>query len=122
LGSLHPTRDFTFVHDTVSGFVRAGEAEGIVGGVFNLGTGRETSIDDLARVIGELLGRALKVEVEEERVRPAASEVDRLIADATYARDVLDWRPSVSLEDGLAQTIEWLRAHRDLYRPEVYAI
>jgi nucleoside-diphosphate-sugar epimerase len=122
LGSLHPTRDFTYVGDTVDGFLRAGEVEGVEGRVFNLGSGREISIDGLVKMIGQVLDLRLQVEVEQQRVRPAPSEVERLIADASLARQVLGWQPEVPFEQGLASTIDWLRGHLELYRPGVYAI
>jgi dTDP-glucose 4,6-dehydratase len=122
LGSLHPTRDFTYVGDTVEGFLRAGEVGGIEGRVFNLGSGREISIEGLVGAIGRLLGTQLRVEADEQRVRPAASEVERLIGDASQAQAVLNWRPAVAMEQGLASTIEWMRGHPDLYRPGEYAI
>ncbi len=122
LGSLTPTRDLTFVDDTVDGFVRAAEAPEAVGRTFNLGTGRETSIGDLVRMIGELLGPPLEMVQEPERMRPTASEVGRLVANASAAREVLGWEPTRSLEDGLRLTIEWMREHRDAYRPDAYVV
>jgi dTDP-glucose 4,6-dehydratase len=122
LGLLHPTRDFTYVDDTVDGFLRAGEVEGIEGHVFNIGSGCEISVADLVKMIGQVLHVALRVEVEPQRVRPAASEVERLVADASLARQVLGWQPGVPIEQGLASTIDWLGEHLELYRPGVYAI
>jgi dTDP-glucose 4,6-dehydratase len=122
LGNLLPTRDLTFVSDTVEGFVRAAQAEGAPGRTFNLGTGREMRIGDLARLIAELAGRDAAIEQEPQRVRPEPSEVERLVADATAAREVLGWAPSVPLEDGLKTTIEWIEAHLHAYRPGVYVV
>jgi NAD dependent epimerase/dehydratase len=122
LGNLHPTRDLNYVANTVDGFVRAGEAPGALGGTFNLGTGREISVGDLAALIGRLAGRPLQVEGEPSRLRPEGSEVERLLADATRARDVLGWTPAVSLEEGLTRTIEWLSRHQHLYRADVYTV
>lgn len=122
LGNLHPTRDLNYVANTVDGFVRAGEAPGALGGTFNLGTGREISVGDLAALIGRLSGREIRVEGEPSRLRPDGSEVERLLADATRARDVLGWTPAVSLEEGLTLTIEWLSRHQHLYRADVYTV
>ncbi len=122
LGSLHPTRDFTYVTDIVDAFVQAGETEGVDGRVFNFGSGTEITIEALVHTIGSLLGTSLHVEVEERRVRPPRSEVEQLVADASLARQVLGWRPAVSLDQGLAATIEWCRGHRDLYQPASYAV
>src|SRR5262245_22157740 len=93
LGNLSPTRDFTYVRDTVDGFVRAADAAGVAGRTFNLGTGQDISIGDLARTIQSLLGTDLPVLTDDVRERPAASEVDRLCADASAERQGLGWRP-----------------------------
>ncbi len=121
LGATHPKRDFTYVDDTVEGFVRIGQGD-IVGDVFNVGSSQEITIEELVVVISRLLGKQLRISVDHQRLRPPQSEVQELIADSSQARAVLGWRPTVSMEDGLATTIEWLRAHLHQYRPEVYAI
>jgi NAD dependent epimerase/dehydratase len=115
LGNLSPTRDFTYVGDLVDGFARAGNAEGLVGDVINLGNGREISIQDLVQIIVELVGRELPVEAEESRVRPDDSEVFRLIADNTRAGETLGWQPAVSFREGLRRTIDWIGDHPEQY-------
>lgn len=120
LGALDPERDFTFVEDTVEGFLRMGLAEGVEGQEMNLGTGTCLSIGDLAHKILRLVGRDLPIVCEEERLRPPQSEVLRLHADARRARQMLGWQPRVSLDEGLERTIAWIRDHLELYRPEVY--
>ncbi len=122
LGSLHPTRDLNFVADTAAGFVAAAEADSAVGEVINLGTGREVSIGDLARMLMEIVGKDVPVVSRDERVRPAASEVERLLANAAKAAKLTGWTPEVSLEDGLQRTAAWIESHRDLYRPEEYKV
>lgn len=122
LGSLRPTRDLNFVSNTVDGFVAAGEHDAAVGQTVNLGSGREISIGDLADLIGRIAERPVKVESDEARLRPDASEVERLLADNTKARRLLDWEPRVTLEDGLGRTIEWIAAHMERYRPGVYVV
>ena len=122
LGSLHPTRDLNYVSDTVDGFIRAAERPEAVGQTINLGSGREISVGDLAALIARLAGRPVRIEVDEQRVRPAASEVERLLADNTRARSLLGWTPRVSLEDGLSRTIEWMSRHLERYRIDEYAI
>lgn len=123
LGNLSPTRDLNYVTDTVEGFLHAAEAtKEAIGRTFNLGSGREISIADLTKLIGELTGRPVFIEQEPERVRPKTSEVERLAADNRAARDVLGWEPSVSLEDGLKMTIDWIEEHLDAYRPGVYVL
>ena len=122
LGHLSPTRDFTHVFDTVEGFIRVGEADGVGGETFNLGSGREISVADLANKIQGILGTSRAVVAHPARRRPATSEVERLCADATKMRTRLGWAPRLSLDDGLRQTIDWIAAHRDHYRPEMYGV
>ena len=123
LGSLEPTRDFSFVLDTVEGFLRIAQTPEAVGRVMNIGTGREVSIGDLAKLVLELVGRSdLPVIQEEERVRPEGSEVDRLCADVSKASENAGWSPRHTLEEGLGRTIEWVRDNLDRYRVGVYAV
>ena len=121
LGHLAPTRDFTYVTDTVEGFVRAA-ASAPVGQTFNLGSGEEISIGGLVELVGEILGKKLQVEHDPGRDRPDASEVDRLVSDNSRAREVLGWEPSVSLRDGLGRTVEWISANSQALSPHAYAI
>ena len=109
LGSLSPTRDFTFVSDTVTGFVRAASAPEAIGRTVQLGTGVEISIGDLAAMLADVSGVPLRIEEDPARVRPASSEVERLVADSSVARELLGWRAQVPLRDGLRRTLEWLR-------------
>ena len=109
LGSVRPSRDFTFVSDTVDGFLRAATSAQAVGRTVQLGTGTEISIGDLARLIAELSGRPLEIEEDAGRVRPAASEVERLVADPSLAKELLGWTPRIALRDGLRATLNWLR-------------
>jgi len=120
LGSLETRRDFTYVTDTVAGFIRAAEAQGVEGQVFNLGTGSEVSVAELVQAIGRILGRELRVVQEVARLRPDKSEVLRLLSDNRKASEQLGWQPQVSLEQGLAQTVEWIRRNIQLYRPDDY--
>lgn len=121
LGSLWPRRDFTYVTDTVAGFLRAAEAQEAVGGVFNLGTGEDISIGDLAATILRLLGTDCPIASEDARTRPPASEVGRLLSDNRRAAAVLGWRPAVSLEEGLARTIAWWKAQPSAFGWTGYA-
>lgn len=107
LGALTPRRDFTYVADTVAGFIRAAKVEGVVGEEFNLGTGADTSIGELAARILALMGLDLAVEERESRLRPPSSEVQCLCSDNRLALARLGWRPTVSLDEGLARTIDW---------------
>lgn len=120
LGNLDTTRDFTFVSDTVAGFMAAAATVGAEGGVFNLGTGEEIRIGDVAERIVQKIGHPVQIVVDSERLRPEKSEVLRLISDNRLAREKLGWSPQVSFEDGLDKTIAWIRSHMDLYRPGRY--
>ncbi len=111
IGSTETSRDFTFVRDTAGGMIAAAEADGVEGGVYNLGYGKDISIGALADLIQQLAGTELPLEREAGRLRPDASEVDRLCSDPSLARAAFGWDPEWSLADGLARTIEWIR-HR----------
>ena len=122
LGNLLPTRDLVFVSDTVTGMIAASEADRTVGQTVQLGTGRETSIGDLAETIIRLTGSTAEAVAVEERQRPEASEVSRLVADNRKAADLLGWRPQTDLDTGLKTAIEWYRQHLSLYRPGEYTL
>lgn len=110
LGATTPRRDLTFVADTVDGFVRAAESDAALGRVVQLGTGRDVSIGELAKIAMQALGREVPVVCEAERLRPDASEVMVLQSSPALARALLGWEPKVALEEGLRLTAEWLRA------------
>ncbi len=122
LGSLYPTRDLNYVSNTVDGFVKAAEAPNALGHTINLGSGREISIGGLAELIVSKLGRPVRITSDDQRVRPSGSEVGQLLADNTLAQQVLQWTPAVSLEDGLDETIAWIKDNLGQYRPDVYNI
>lgn len=111
LGALTPTRDFLYVADTVEGTIRIAESPDTVGEVVNLGTGTEITIGDAAQVILKAVGRDLPILEDTARIRPARSEVVRLIADWSRAARLTGWRPATSFEQGIAETIEWVRRH-----------
>ena len=122
IGATHPTRDFLYVGDTVRGLMACALAENAEGEVVNLGTGVEISIGELAERALGLLGLEVPLALAEERLRPPQSEVERLLADRSKARDLLRWEPEVDLEEGLRRTIEWLRGSLDAYRPSIYNV
>jgi len=122
LGSIHPTRDFNFVANTVDGFVLAAERGPATGEAVHVGSGREIAVGELVRLLAELTGRDLPVVERDERKRPEASEVERLWANTDHARDVLGYQPQVSLEEGLRRTIEWIEARRELFRIGEYKV
>ncbi len=123
LGSLEPRRDLTYVTDTVAGMIAAAtSADDTIGRTIQLGTGEAVSIGQILETVGELLGRHLIPELDEERVRPERSEVQLLLSDPTLAKSVLGWTPKVSLAEGLASTIEWISNNTIRYRTGEYAI
>ncbi len=123
VGNLSPKRDFTFVEDTVSGFLAASQSEKAVGCTINLGTGEEIAIRDLVERIGQLLCKPTVVIQDAERVRPDQSEVTRLLSDNKRAIQLLHWAPRTPLEEGLARTIKWIDQNPDLYsNPLTYHI
>lgn len=122
IGNATPTRDLNFVSNTVEGFLLAALSEQATGRTINLGSGREISIGDLAILIGQLIGRPVEIETDEQRIRPGKSEVERLLADNALAAELLGWKPVVNLEEGLERTIEWFRANLKRYRENYYAV
>ena len=122
LGLVTPRRDFLFVKDTVAGFIKIAESSDATGEVVNIGTGTAVSIGEVADRIIALLGGDKRVVHEEVRVRPEASEVMELLCDNRKAQAVLGWQPRVSLEEGLTATIDFIRQHRERYKPDTYTI
>jgi dTDP-glucose 4,6-dehydratase len=122
VGSTAPRRDFTFVTDTADAFLRAANSADAIGKVFNVGTGVDVSVGELIGLVGKLVGKRLRVVTEQRRIRPEASEVKRLCADARQAEIVIGWRPQVSLTDGLQRTIEWWSRHTSLEQVGEYAV
>ena len=132
LGNLEARRDFTYVSDTVAGFIKAAEAQGaasvpptfggVAGETFNLGYGAEITIGELVEMVGEILGKKLQVEVEDLRLRPEKSEVMRLVSDNRKAREMLGWQPQIDIGEGLTKTIAWIREHLDLYQVGRYEV
>jgi NAD dependent epimerase/dehydratase len=120
LGSLEPRRDLTYVQDTVSGFVSIASCDAAVGRVVNIGRGEDLSIGDLVERIGARLGTPLRVEADPRRIRPAASEVDRLLAGSALARTLWGWEPQYSLDRALDETIAWVRANLGRFRVDAY--
>lgn len=120
LGSVTPTRDLTYVSDTVDGFLALGSCDEAVGEVTNLGRGEEISVEDLAKKVFEVVGREAEIVREDERVRPADSEVERLLSDPSKARRLFGWDPRVGLDEGISRTVEYIQAHLDRYDPHRY--
>lgn len=122
LGNLDAIRDFTYLDDTVEGFLVAGQVDLWNGESYNLGTGEEISIGAVAELIFRIMGKQPEIQVEQGRLRPEKSEVLRLISDNRKATAALGWQPKVGMEEGLRRTIEWISAHMDLYKPEEYGL
>jgi len=122
LGDTRPTRDFTFVTDTIEGFIKTAEVQKSVGEVINIGSNFEISIGDLSEKILTLLKSNAKIEVEEKRIRPKSSEVERLYADISKAKKLLNWEPTVSLDEGLKKTISWISENIEVYKTDTYTI
>lgn len=114
LGSLTPTRDFTFSTDTAEGFLAIGESDAALGQALNLGVGEEISIGDLAKLCIEIVGSDAQVVTDDERLRPEGSEVNRLLSDNSLVGELTGWKPKVSLSEGLRRTSEWILENRDL--------
>lgn len=122
LGSIDPSRDFTFVTDTADGFMRVAEADNVLGEEINLGNDNTIRIGDLVDKIFAIIGKTPKVVIDSQRIRPNKSEVMKLWASNKKARELIGWEPRISLDEGLRATIEWISAHIDLYRPDQYTV
>lgn len=122
LGNTETLRDFTFITDTVEGFMKAAQKQAAIGKVINVGSGQEISIGQLADVIIKTLRSSAKIVVDETRVRPSRSEVTRLLADNRLAKETLGWEPRVSLEEGVKRTMAWIATHLDRFQIGKYQI
>ncbi|GAA1164610.1 NAD dependent epimerase/dehydratase [Kitasatospora gansuensis] len=122
LGSVTPTRDFTYVTDTAEGFLAVAVADRAVGQVLNLGTGSEISIGELAGQLIAASGRDAEVVVDPSRLRPSGSEVERLLADNSRVRELAGWQPRVTLAEGLRHTSAWVAANLDAFAPDRYQV
>ena len=128
LGAVRPTRDFSFVSDTVAAFLAALNSDRSIGEVINIGSNFEISIGDTARTIAEVMGVEMEILIDEQRLRPEKSEVERLWACNDKARELLDWRPEYGGLDGfrrgLGETVEWFShpEHLERYKPDIYTL
>lgn len=122
LGNTDTLRDFTFVTDTAEGFIKAAQSQEGFGKVINIGSGREISIGQLAQIIITTLQSTAEIVVDEARIRPSRSEVNRLLADNRLAKDTIGWEPRVSLEEGIRRTVSWVAAHMNRYQIGKYQI
>ncbi len=122
LGNLAPTRDLTFARDTAAGFLAIANHNGLLGEAVNIGMGSEISIGDLVEKIAAIMGVEVTVAAAAERQRAAASEVERLLADASKLRAATGWAPEYDLDRGLRETIAWLEQHHHGYKAGIYNV
>jgi dTDP-glucose 4,6-dehydratase len=120
LGRLDPRRDLTYVKDTVEGFVAIASCDAALGKAVNVGRGEDIAIGELVERIGRLLGKTIEVATESDRVRPPASEVERLLSGTGLAQSLWSWKPRYTLDQGLEETIAWVREHIARYRTGAY--
>ncbi|MGN0472658.1 MAG: NAD-dependent 4,6-dehydratase LegB [Lachnospiraceae bacterium] len=122
LGSLTPTRDFNYVKDTVAGFIALSQSEKAIGQEVNIATMQEISIGELARTIIAQINPKAQIVCDEQRLRPEKSEVNRLLGDNTKIKSITDWTPKYTFEQGIAETIAWIREHMDSYKADIYNV
>ena len=124
VGDLTPTRDFNYVADTAAGFIALARCPQAIGREINIATGREVSMADTLQTIARLMGADVKWVVDQQRLRPAGSEVFRLLGDNSLITSLTDWRPRHSLDDGLRKTIEWFSDPANLrkYKSGIYNV
>lgn len=122
LGSLTPTRDFNYVKDTAEAFIKVAESDKTIGEVINAGSNYEISIGDLVKKIIELTNNEVKIICDDERIRPEKSEVNRLWADNTKIKELTDWAPKYTLDEGLKETIEWIKNNIQHFKTDIYNV
>jgi NAD dependent epimerase/dehydratase len=122
LGNQDAIRDFTFVKDTVEAFVALAQADNTNGEIFNAGSGKEIAIKDLVMIIGKVTKKKLKIVIDKERLRPAKSEVERLLCNAAKIESACGWRPRTSMEEGVRLTCKWLKRHAQHYKSDIYNV
>lgn len=120
LGSLLPTRDFNFVKDTAAGFIAIADCAAAVGEEINIATGREISIGELARELIRQINPAAAIVEDSERLRPRSSEVERLLGSADKLRAMTGWAPQYTFEQGLGETVDWIRHNMHAYKADIY--
>jgi NAD dependent epimerase/dehydratase len=122
LGNTRPRRDFLFVRDTVRGFIEMGKCEAAVGKVVNIGSGTDTSIEELVKKVLALMKKQGEIEVEDRRIRPEKSEVMQLLSDTRLAQKLFQWTPRYTLEDGLRETIAWYQKNLSRFKVGSYPL
>ncbi|RXM69160.1 NAD-dependent 4,6-dehydratase LegB [Clostridium tetani] len=122
LGSLTPTRDFNYVKDTAEAFIKIAESDKTIGEVINAGSNYEISIEELVKKIIYLTNEDVKIICDEERLRPEKSEVNRLWADNKKIKTLTEWSPKYTLDEGLGETIEWIKNNMDYFKTDIYNV
>lgn len=122
LGSLTPTRDFNYVKDTAAGFIAIAESDQTIGEEINIATQQEISIGELAREIISQINPAARIICDEQRLRPEKSEVNRLLGSNEKIRRLTGWEQRYTFAEGIAETIDWMRGHMDVYKPDIYNV
>jgi len=122
LGSLTPTRDFNYVKDTAEAFIKVAESDNTTGQVINAGSNYEISIGDTVKKIINILGEDIKIICDEHRLRPEKSEVNRLWADNTKIKQLTDWAPKYTIDEGLAETVEWIKKNMQYFKTDIYNV
>ena len=122
LGSLDTKRDYTYINDTVEGFIKIAESSKSVGEVINIGANFEISIGDIVKKVMKILGKDKEIILDQSRIRPKVSEVERLWCDNTKAKQILGWKTTVNFEQGLVNTIQWISSNLNLYDPDAYNV
>ena len=120
LGNTKPTRDLTYVRDTVSGFIEIFKSEGLIGSVTNIGMNEEISVEALASSIAELLEVKISIKEDKQRVRPENSEVERLRCDNSKLLKFTQWKPKYDLAKGLKETVDWIKNNLEMYKHHIY--
>lgn len=122
LGSLRPTRDFVFCKDTARGFIELSRCDAAIGREVNIATGREISIGDLAQKLIDMIRPSARIVCEEQRLRPANSEVDRLLGSNELLYSLTGFEPQTSIDEGLNMTVEWIQKHLQAYKIDLYNV
>lgn len=120
LGSLTPTRDFNYVKDTANGFIEIYKSNKTIGQEINIATQKEISIGELANELIRQINPQAKVVCDEDRLRPEKSEVNRLLGSNKKIKELTDWRPQYTFEEGIAETIEFFKHNLDKYKTDIY--
>lgn len=122
LGSLTPTRDFNYVKDTANGFIELAKSTNTIGEEINIATMQEISIGALAEEIISQINPNAKIICDEQRLRPEKSEVNRLLGDNTKIKSLTNWAPKYTFEEGIAETIEWIRENMNQFKTDIYNV